>query len=68
MADLRARYAVAEALKQILQDSESGLSDIRDHSDIDDDIIPPPTPPPWKRSAFRKKDDYVSETEKERDE
>ena len=41
MAGQRARYTVAQALQQILQDSESELSDISDHPDVDDDYIPP---------------------------
>ena len=40
MAGQKARYAVAEALQQLLRDNESELSDISDHPDVDDDIYP----------------------------
>ena len=59
MAGQRARYAVAETLQQILQDSESELPGITDHPDVDDDYILH-----QGRDYLSEEDDYVSETEK----
>ena len=39
MAGQIARYAVAEILQQILQDSESELPGVTDYPDIDDDYV-----------------------------
>ena len=56
MAGQRARYTVAQALQQILQDSESELSDISDHPDVDDDYIPP-----QGRDHLSEEDDHGSQ-------